>query len=183
MKTKYILHGGFPPNTIQVNDEFFSEILKEVSQVVNVLLVFFASTEIRIPRYIEEDKEQFTKNKLDKTIFFDVAQENIFLKQLEKADVIYFHGGTTSKLLNVLKKFPDLEKSFRGKVIAGDSAGVKALSNFFYSEKTGVSEGLGIIPVKLICHFEDRMKNVFNNTHPEIKTIMLKESEFKVIEL
>jgi peptidase E len=182
MRTKFILHGGFTPHQKQEDDQFFKEILKDTPETAKILLVYFAKEDDRIPKNKEEDIEQFNKNKDQKTLSFDVANEELFLKQVEWADIVYLHGGDTIKLLGTLKKFPDLKKAFRGKVIAGDSAGANALSSVCYSNKADqVRHGLGILPIRIICHYSEQYKDKFGDNNSSLETLFLREYEFKVI--
>ena len=52
---------------------------------------------------------EFNKNKRQKEITFEVANEKSFAEQTKSANVIYFNGGITLKLLESLKKFPLLK--------------------------------------------------------------------------
>jgi len=126
--TKFILHGGFnkEKGPIQENDKFFREILKDTSEDVKLLLVYFAERKEMVKLRIEQDKEQFNKNKRSKNIQFKIASEKNFIKDCKWADIVYLHGGRTVKLMRVLKKYEDLENVFLGKTIAGNSAGANA---------------------------------------------------------
>ncbi len=155
MKTKYILHGGMAHHTNLENDAFFQEILKDTPTNPKILLVYFAKELDRIPINKAEDIAQFQKNKGNKHLSFKVAEEQSFPKQVQRSDIVYLHGGATLKLLETLKKFPNLKELFQGKTIAGESAGAYALSLYCYSQSAnGVIQGLGIIPIKIICHYE-----------------------------
>ena len=180
MKTKFILHGGFTPGGKQENDDFFQEILKSAPQKVKILLVYFAKESDRIAKNKEEDIEQFNKNKGDKILSFEVATEELFPKQVKVADVVYLHGGHSGKLLDALKKFSNLKRLFAGKIIAGDSAGANVLTSAFYSQKIGVSEGFGLISVKIICHYLVENKDKLNNIKPDLETLFLPEYQFKI---
>lgn len=182
MKTKCILHGGFTPHIKQEDDSFFKEVLKDTPREVKILLVYFAKEIDRVALNKDEDINQFNKNKGDKVLSFEVADENLFTEQIVKADVIYLHGGKTLKLLNTLKQFPDIKSLFIGKIIAADSAGANVLATVFYSQSAaGVFEGLGFLPIKIICHYSDTYKQVFDNAHSDLETLFLQEYETKVI--
>ncbi len=184
MKTKFILHGGFTPKSIQENDPFFKEILKSVPDDCKILLVYFAKELDRIASNKQEDVLQFEKNKGDKRLSFEVADENIFLEQIKKSDVIYLHGGSTVKLLDTLKKFSSLKKLFEGKIVAADSAGVNGISCYCYSNMADVIlEGVGIIPFKTICHYSDKHKKIvedFDKYDNSLKLLLLKEYQYQV---
>ncbi len=186
MKTKFILHGGFTPHEKQEDDAFFKEILKDVSEKAKVLLVYFASEIGRIPTYKEGDVAQFNKNKSERTLMFDVANERSFLKQVDWADIIYLHGGKTLKLLDVLKKFSNLKELFEGKTIAGDSAGANVLGKIFYSPSVNdIFEGLGLIPVKIIPHYSEKYKDKadeLNKYNKDLELLLLREYQYKVFQ-
>ena len=182
MKTKYILSGGFSPeDKDQNNDSFYQEILKDTQRETSVLIVPFAKDAERIPETVARIERAFNKNIKQRKINIEIANENTFIRQVEKADIIYLQGGKTIKLLETLKKFPNLKKIFEGKIIAGESAGANVLCKFYYSPSTNVvSEGLNIIPIKFIPHYKDEYTNVFNEIRPDLDNLCLKEYEYKV---
>lgn len=182
MPTKYILHGGFQKGP-QANDSFTKEILKTAPQESNILLVYFAERPEAISTRNEEDLAQFNKNKGNKILHFQTANEENFIEQIKWADIIYLHGGRTLRLLETLKKFPNFGESIKAKIVAGDSAGANALTISFYSRSAdSVFDGLSILPIKLICHYSDEYKNIFKDETPNTKIIFLPEYQFKVFE-
>lgn len=179
MRTTVILQGGFPKEGKQENDAFFSEILNTAPQEAKVLLVLFAKEADRMEKNTREDIEQFTKNSDGKSLSFDVATEENFINQIEASDVIYFHGGHTGKLLDILKKLPDFREAIQGKIVAGDSAGANVLCAAFYSLRMGAGEGLGILPFKILCHYVEENKDALKDVRPDLETEILKELQFK----
>lgn len=179
-KTKYILHGGFRTGEKQVNDAFFSEILKTAPDPANILIVYFATE--NGDKYFPEDQEQFNKNSGGKKLTFVKATKENFIGQTKSADIIYLHGGSSLPLLDILKKFPDFPKLIQGKIVAGDSAGANYLSTVFYSRRNGVGEGDGILPIKIIPHFIEENRHQLDTVHPELKTIFLPEYHFEIYE-
>ena len=185
MKTKFILHGGFDKSLgPHQNDEFFSQILKDTPNEVKLLLVYFAEREEMIAARIEQDKEQFTKNSGSKTIDFRVTSPETFVADCKWADAIYLHGGKTTKLMEALQNFPNMKELFSGKVIAGDSAGANVLAQYFFSKNSQVvGKGFGILPFKVIVHYEDGKPNPLADIAPELETLFLREYETKVFYL
>ena len=181
MKTKFILHGGFAKGKKQENTLFFKEVLSNTPDKARVLLVYFAKEPDRIDKNQEEDVEQFNKNKGDKTLFFEVAKIDLFPEQVKQSDIIYLHGGHSGMLLDALKKYSNLKELFDGKIIAGDSAGASVVCSVFYSMKIGVSEGLGLLPIKIISHYLEEIKDKLKDIKPELETLFLPEYQFKVI--
>lgn len=182
MKTKYVLHGGLSAHKNEDNNLFFQEILKDTPETVNVLLVYFAKNEDRIPINREEDIYQFEHNKGAKTLNYTTATEKEFLRQLETADIVYLHGGSSEKIVNALKSYHALEQHFKGKILAADSAGVNALSIEFYSNiYNTTSKGLGIVPFRVICHYHDGDEKKLASSNSIIKELFLCEYKFIVI--
>jgi len=98
------------------------------------------------------------------------------------ADIIFLHGGFSKKLLDTLRPFPDLKQMFNGKIIAGDSAGANVLCEVFYSKMAEeVLFGFGILPVKIICHYEEKYKDVLKDIKPELETWRLPEYHYRVL--
>ena len=180
MKTTFILHGGFAVSDKQEDDFFFQEILRTAPQNTHILLVYFAAETNRIPVYEESDIEQFEKNKGDRILSFEVARDELFLEQVQKADILYLHGGRSEKLLQTFKNYPSFANHLRGKIIGADSAGANILSSVFHSESMGVGEGLGIIPTKLICHFKEEKRAHLDHVRHDLPTLYLAEYQFKI---
>lgn len=183
MKTKFILYGGFnPAETNPDNSKFSQEILKDAPENARVLVVPFAKEPDRFLPTFERVLSELSTAKWQNNIITESANEENFITQIKSADVIYFQGGSSSKLLETLKKFPALDQLLKGKVIAGDSGGGNVLCKFFYSPKTdAVCEGLGIIPVKMIPHFKEEYRDKFNDTGPELETVLLSEYTHQVL--
>ena len=182
MKTKFILHGGFEPNTIQENDMFFREILSSAPKETKILLVYFAKKPHRVAKNRDEDIAQFDKNKGDRTISFETANEEDFPEQVRRADVVYLHGGHSGLILDAMKKFNGLKELFKGKIVVGDSAGANALSTVFYSDTIGIAEGFGVLPIKIICHYMEEKKDKLEAVRQDLETLRLPQYEFKVFE-
>ncbi len=152
----YILHGGFEREDNELNRSFYQEVLKGVSDNGTLLLVHFASThspeEVKETHELQEKRMQSLTNK---HINVEFATEEDFLNQVEHADAIHMRGGHTPKLLSVLKNYPELAAMFSNKTISGSSAGAYALAKYGpgHSEE-GIREGLGLVPIRLACHYE-----------------------------
>lgn len=184
MKTKIILHGGFNKinGPIHINDEFFGEMLKDTLSTVKILLVYFAELPEKIPERIEQDKEQLNNNRGLKQLNFRIAEEETFKDDISWADVIYLHGGKTVRLMEYLNKYQNLKELFFGKIIAGDSAGANALATVFFSRNSGkIGRGIGLLPIKIVPHYEYGKPDPFIDIEPQLETIFLHEYETKVI--
>lgn len=182
MKTKFILHGGFAKGkTDEDNSKFYTEILKDAPGKAKVLLVCFAKDDDRILDATTRVMAEFNKNKWQKEITFEIANNESFLEQIKSSDVIYFNGGRTLKLLDVLKKFPDFRNLFDGKIVVGESAGANVLARYFYSPNAdSVGEGLGFLPIKIIPHYAEQYKGKLNDVGKDLEELDLHEYEYKV---
>ena len=180
MKTKYVLHGGFTPGIKSVNDSFFSEVLKDTPNELKILIVYFATD--NGDKYFPEDQEQFEQNGQGKKLTFKKATKENFKVETEQTDIIYLHGGSSLKMLEAMKGFPNLKNHLNGKIVAADSAGANILSVNFYSKRNGACKGFGILPIKFIPHFEEESKSKLDHVNPNLETICLREYEHKLIE-
>lgn len=182
MKTKFILHGGFNPEKVnEDNSDFYKEILKDAPENAKVLLVPFAKEPERIIPATTKISSEFNKSKNDKNIEIEVANEKDFLNQINLADVVYFHGGVSLKLLEALKKYQNLEELLKGKIVAGESAGANVWSRFFYSPHSdGVFEGLGVLPLKIIPHYKAEYEGKLDNVGIGLEELLLPEYKYKV---
>lgn len=182
MKTKYVLHGGNAQIINAVNDPFYAEILKNTSDRLKILLVYFANDPERNEERKKGNIQQFNRVKGDKKLEFEIADEGIFLDQIKNADVIYIRGGSTPVLIEVLEKYSNLERAFEGKIISGESAGMNSLVKYAFSKSGGgITEGLGIINVKTISHFDGvkgikEMEMIASN----LEKVYLPNFEYKV---
>lgn len=155
-----------------------------------VLLVYFASrsenNDDRIQYDIQKCKEFATTN-----LNIVVATPEAFMDQLTIADAVYLRGGSTEKLLEALRRYPNLKEKMVGKTIAGSSAGAYALSTYFSSHYEDVAQaGLGIAPVRVVTHFGSETMpprpgavEVLKNIAPELELIVLREREWKIVQL
>lgn len=186
VKTKFILHGGFTPgNTNEDNGDFYAEILKDApNTTTKILIVPFAKDPERVAITTRRVMDEFIVCTREQCVYFETATEESFMEQVQSADIIYFQGGTTLKLLQILKEFTGLKEALSGKIVAGESAGANVLASVFYSKSTNNPyEGLGFLPIKLIPHYTDEYKDKLDNLMPKLETVMLNEYEHKVYEV
>jgi hypothetical protein len=179
--TKFVLHGGFNKEIGFIKDGFFQEMLKDVPQDTKVLLVYFAESEEMKPIRTEQGINQFEKNRDLRNIEIKITSPDTFIEDCKWADVIFFSGGRTMRLMEVLKKYKGLDEIFKGKTIGGDSAGANFLGLYFYSKGSQeVGKGLGILPVKIFVHYKDDIPNPLAEIEPDLETVFLREYEIKV---
>ena len=181
--TKFILHGGSTSTPNELNGKFFSEITKDVPEGGRVLIVYFSRKEEDYDKLFEQDKSNFLNNTGGKKLKLIIASKEQFVSQIKEVDAVYMRGGDTSKLLKVLKQNPSFEKVIRNKTVAGSSAGAYVLSRYFFSRDTNnVHEGLGVLPIKIACHYEDQQVtlNKLKEYGDNLEIILLKDYEFKI---
>lgn len=182
--TKFVLHGGFNKEIGFIKDEFFQEMLKDAPKDAKVLLVYFAESDEMRPLRTEQGKNQFEKNKGLKNIEIKIASQDTFIDECKWADVIFFSGGRTVRLMEALKKYASLDEVFKGKTIGGDSAGANFIGQYFYSKGSQeIGKGLGILPIKIIVHYVENMGNPLSNIEPNLETLFLHEYETRVLSI
>lgn len=191
--TKYILHGGYTRHENELNYSFFREFASDLPDGANVLLVFFAAKEEKVDEAFQAFAEKFKKHSGGKELNFVNAAIDEFVEQLKEADAIYFQGGETDKLKAALTKFPDFQDLLDGKTVAGSSAGAYVLSSYYYTgSKDKVLEGFGVIPVRVVCHYESPEHPAPENYDPvgrlegygkDLELVLLRDCEWKVFNL
>lgn len=100
-----------------------------------MLLVMYAKEVDRWEQNIVEVQQEFVKNAEETLLTFEVADLKRIIGQVEGSDIIYIHGGDTELLVSTLDVTMDWTDMFKGKVVAGDSAGGNFLSKIGYSPK------------------------------------------------
>lgn len=152
--TKYILNSGAIKSNPQKASKFFDEVLKNLGNNPKILMCFFAILRENWEEKYEENLgilPGFFKKGVEAK--FELAFPDTFVSQIKNCDVIYLHGGDDHLVQYWLKKF-DLSKIWEGKVIATSSASSNALSKQFWTcDWRRNMEGLGILPIKFIAHF------------------------------
>lgn len=184
--TKFILHGGHMKVDNESNINFFSEISKNIKNGGKILIICFAREVGEDKAVFERDKNNILKNAKNKELQAQMAHEDGFINQVKDSDAILIEGGNTEKLLGVLDKYPDFKNVLANKTVAGSSAGAQVLSKYFYyGDGDKYLEGLGLVPVKLICHYDgnEQIINKMNEYPKELELIVLKDYEYKTFEI
>lgn len=175
-ETRYILHGGFSKG-VKSSDGFFKAILSGFAGPVKVLLVMYAKEVDRWEQNIVEVQQEFVKNAEETLLTFEVADLKRIVGQVEGSDIIYIHGGDTELLVSTLDVTMDWTDMFKGKVVAGDSAGGNFLSKIGYSpKKDSFFSGSGVVPVVFIPHFMPGHEYHLP-PHADMEVLRLKEYE------
>jgi len=182
MKTKFVLHGGNAQEVNKDNDLFFSEILKNFPNKANVLLVQFAAIEEKQEIYKQRHIVQFDRAKKNTKLNYQVATIDGLIEQIKWANIVYLCGspGGTPRLFNVLNKFNNLNNLFKGKTVAGESAGANCLASYCFSKSGGVLQTLGCVPVRIIPHYEVDMEKNLSGVHEELELLLLPSYKFQV---
>ncbi len=174
--TKFILHGGYTRIENEDNKNFFEEVKKNAKQI---LCIYFARDKKEWKKRFEEDKKKFNFDNLA------MADEEDIENQIKMADTIFLSGGDTEILKKRLIKirFKDLIK---GKTISGSSAGALVLCKYFYNnDNDKFLEGLGILNIKLFCHYSEDKKDkleMLKKFKENLKTYVLRDYEFIILE-
>jgi len=185
--TKYILHGGKTSHQSEDNHHYFLETINIDKKDLNLLIVSFA-------REIEIWEEKFNQYKqifLDlnsgKKINFVLADPNaeIFIKQIQNADIIFIMGGETIRLMSYLKNIPNPKELFKDKIISGSSAGANFLSKYYYTiNGKEVRSGLGILDIKTFPHYDqtlNRELEELKNYREDLPIYTLEEEKFEIV--
>ena len=181
MKTKYVISGGNAKHNNAENDDFFKEILKDTPEELSVLIVMFARKGEGVERSYETAKQMFERNKSSKKILYSNALHSKLAQQIKDAHVVYIHGGENLAFIHEMRQYPDFAAQIKGKIIAGESAGTYLLSSVFYSKTIGrLEEGLGILPIKVICHFAGLHEEKLDSVSSDLKKVLLKDYQYKV---
>ncbi len=190
--TTFILHGGHTSKPAERNDQLYSEIMKKIPDNGKILFIYFAQNQTKWPEFLEQNKKSFKKTKIQKNLEFAIAtpEKNQLTKEIASADCIYLCGGRDSALKERMAEVKDLKKLIQGKIIMGCSAGANIFSKYFYrNSKKRIEKGLGILPIKIFCHYNENKKEQLEQlkiheeklpiyTIPEIDFIILKEQIF-----
>lgn len=187
--TRYILHGGFTRKENDLNRSFFREFVKHIPDGGTALMVFFASREEDPTSTFKELSERVRAEAGSKKLNFVLASREGFLDEMRDADAVYINGGSTNKLLAILRTYPDLAPLMQDKTVAGSSAGAYALVRYGTSHsEESVREGLGLLPLRVVCHYEspelppsqaslEALKSMAQN----LELVLLKDCEWKTV--
>ncbi|MCA3244193.1 MAG: Type 1 glutamine amidotransferase-like domain-containing protein [Alphaproteobacteria bacterium] len=180
--TTFLLHGGLTSKQCSNNRDFYVEMASRVKKNGIWLGCYFASDETRKKKKFLSDKRKIlrsVKHKIE-CIF---AEPQKFEQQLAKADMIYFAGGTTLKLMDELKRYKNLKNLLQQcNVVAGSSAGMNILGKEWLG-KSSQGKGLGLLPMSMVVHYgAPEYANQHKNITLPAPILKLRETQFVVIE-
>jgi peptidase E len=159
--TTFILHGGNTSIPTKRNNEFYVELAKRTPNNGKILFIFFAKEQDKWEQFLDYNKTSFKKTRIKKDFEFDIAtpEKSQLINQIDSADCIYICGGNDEELKKPLAKIKNLRNLLEGKTIMGCSAGANILSTYFYrNSKERIEKGLGILPIKVFCHYNPNKK-------------------------
>lgn len=153
--TRYILNSGGAHRYSEKFKAFVDDILKGLGNSPRVLYCFFARPREDWEGVYTAYSHEFA-SLVPETVkpVFELAFPDTFENQIKNSDVVSFSGGDDHLLLYWLKQF-DVPRIWEGKVVATNSASSDALAaHFFTCDWRKCMDGLGIVPIKFIPHFE-----------------------------
>jgi len=192
--TKYILHGGYTSTDNELNRTFYEEVARDVPDGGVILLCYFASQDVDNSGRFEEDSQRLKEQSRGKNFAFLLANEENFIEQIKQSDALYIRGGSTPKLLEILKKYDKFKENLNGKTVVGSSAGAYAIGSYsaFHDDESGgkIREGLRLLPLRVVCHYESldlppnpEALSLLKNTAPELDLVLLRDCEWKVFKV
>ncbi len=166
MKSKFMLHGGSCYVGSGRNFEYFRGLADIEKETLNVYVIPFAMfpPKERIGKANPEDLVRTARRCIYDTIgdlkfvnphkkFVPIDPSTSIQKALRKADIIFAHGGNGDNLQSYFEGI-DMSVVTEDKIIGGNSAGCNMWVDHYYSnDNQKVCKGLGVIPVKTMCHF------------------------------
>ncbi|HUX35952.1 MAG TPA: Type 1 glutamine amidotransferase-like domain-containing protein [Candidatus Paceibacterota bacterium] len=188
--TKIILHGGFTREDNELNRAYYREITKSLKDSDTVLVVLFAREKEEWADLLQDETRKLAAS-TGARLKIELASENNFMEQVKQASAIVIRGGDTLKLIEIIKQYPDFAEAIKGKVVAGSSAGAYLFSKYYHSgSEDKVFEGLGILPIRIICHYDSKKFETRGNPleklkqYPEnLELVILKDYEWRVFEV
>lgn len=191
--TTCLLHGGFTREDNELNRKFYKAFASHIPDGGTVLYVYFATKD---EEEADNDKrfaehQGFIERYAEGKRFTHVqADKERFVAQLASAQAVFINGGTPVKLMTALRAVPNIRELLTGKVCAGSSSGAYALSTYYYSvtPSEGVYEGLGVLPVKVICHYESDSSELVRGPEAiaalekyprDLELVVLRDFEYK----
>lgn len=149
--TLYILAGGCDHAYPEYWEKLSEIVLREVASP-RILSCMFASDDHEVSNRFERYKSTFSQYFAQSEVTF--AQHDEFYEQIKSSDMIYLHGGRTSRLLEAIPDYDRFKQAVEGKIVIGSSAGANFLSTVCYSPSRKENlRSSGILPVASIVHY------------------------------
>jgi peptidase E len=195
-ETRYILTGGNIQSAEDGGKAYCEEVVRDHGNSVNAVSILFARDQELWNGVIERDNVLFGDMVPHVEFHNEIGNPENLRSQIDRADIVLIHGGSTSRLLEKLNEDYLKGQDLSGKTIVGHSAGTYLLSKY-YIEVTEegqiqLSEGQNHIDIKSVVHYgsdfyPDKFPNAFSwdkvdelldSAHPETPAVRLAEGEF-----
>lgn len=174
----------------KLNDGYYREITKNLPNGSSILVVIFAREEKEYDEIMERERKKILSSTDKKHFEVLLASQDKFIEQVENADALVIIGGDTQKLIEALNQHPKFSNALKGKIVAGSSAGACVFAKYYHSADSGkVFEGLGTLPLRLICHFKttsdefavtDKAITAMDNYPNDLELVVLKDYEWRI---
>jgi hypothetical protein len=196
---KLILTGGYMSKAPDRGSSFCREIVKNTEQPIRILECIFGLSEDLWDSALRKDIDLFHNEIPDFAVDFVLARENLFVKQIEEADVVYFRGGETQRMHDTLLKIQDWQDALSDKIVIGASAGAYVISSFYVhpGQLPELRNGFGLAKVKTVAHYRstffhhgdvnkscvywDTIDKIMKEKYPDIPSMKLREGEFIIL--
>lgn len=199
MYKKVILNGGYPDKAPDGGLAFCKEITEGFHRPVRILECLFGRENNTWDLALKKDVELFRKVLTGVQVEFRIANKVTLVDQIGWADVVYFRGGDTQRLYDILSAIPQWQDALEDKVVVGSSAGAYILSEVYVhaAEKPETRKGFGLVQVKTVAHYRstffhngdcdearqywDKVDELLENSDPHLEMMKLREGEFRVL--
>jgi len=186
--TKFILHGGFTRVDNDLNAAYYREITRKLPSGAKILIIPFSRDDEEYDVVLKQETTKLLNNADHKNLRILLATKDNLIQQIATADTLVIRGGDTNKLLSFLRQYPSFPQAIKNKVVAGSSAGAYVLSTYYHSAESGkINKGLGILPLRVICHYQSQEFNVNDqaiekmNKYPaNLELVVLKDFEWQI---
>lgn len=181
--TKYVMHGGGKlPGPLR--DQFF-KLMSEHLQPGGIWLgCYFASEAEKWQTKFEADSQSLKMAEPEKEVVCECATVKDFTAQVAAADVVYFSGGRTWRLMEAVNAWPKLAEWLQKKVmVAGSSAGMNMLGREAHGQGGRIT-GLGLVPFSTVPHQGSAEYNEQHQKYPVPAPVLwVPENQFCIVEV
>ena len=181
MTTTYLLHGGRVSLQLPSNKAFIHEILTHTPHTPHILRVPFAGHKEHLS--LPHTQRKMATHAAGKpfTVSHATPDEQVFLEEIKRADVIYINGGDPKELLPWIVFLAQHLHLLDGKLVVGVSAGANCLATAAYSNTyQQVLPGSGVLPIITICHYTDEFVDAvaeMQAAHPTYRLVALEDGQ------
>lgn len=196
IETRYILTGGNIQSAEDGGKAYCEEVIKGHGDSVRAVSILFARDRESWDEVIERDNILFGVMVPHVNFQNEIGELEALPSQINNANVVLIHGGSTSQLLEQLIESDLNDQDLSGKTIVGHSAGAYLLSKYYIEVsdegKIQLSEGQNHLDIKSVVHYRsdfypnkyphtfswEKVDNLLENLHSEVPAVRLPEGEF-----